>query len=85
MLLHGDEDTAVPWYQSIEYFMALRRLDKPVWFLQYLEEPHGLRGEAARKDFTIRRDQFFAHYLKGEPMPEWMKEGLTVGEGAVIK
>lgn len=85
MLLHGDEDTAVPWYQSIEYFMALRRLDKPVWFLQYLEEPHGLRDEAARKDFTIRRDQFFAHYLKGEPMPKWMKEGLTVGEGAIIK
>jgi hypothetical protein len=21
--------------------------------------------------------QFFNHYLKGEPMPEWMSEGVT--------
>jgi len=73
MMLHGDEDTAVPWYQSIEYFLALRRLDKPVWFLQYNEEPHGLRGDANKKDFTIRRMQFFDHFLKGAPMPKWMK------------
>jgi dipeptidyl aminopeptidase/acylaminoacyl peptidase len=74
MMLHGDEDTAVPWYQSIEYFLALRRLDKPVWFLQYNEEPHGLRGDANKKDFTIRRMQFFDHYLKDAPMPYWMKQ-----------
>ena len=63
----------MPWYQSIEYFLALRRLDKPVWFLQYNEEPHGLRGDANKKDFTIRRMQFFDHFLKGAPMPKWMK------------
>ncbi|MFC1563563.1 prolyl oligopeptidase family serine peptidase [candidate division KSB1 bacterium] len=80
MLLHGDEDTAVPWYQSIEYFLALRRLDKPCWFLQYLDEPHGLRDDVAKKDFFIRRNQFFDHYLKGAPMPKWMKEGVKVGE-----
>jgi hypothetical protein len=24
--------------------------------------------------------QFFDHYLKGEPMPEWMKEGIPAVE-----
>jgi dipeptidyl aminopeptidase/acylaminoacyl peptidase len=27
MMIHNDEDGAVPWYQGIEYMMALRRLD----------------------------------------------------------
>ncbi|MFC1556621.1 alpha/beta hydrolase family protein [candidate division KSB1 bacterium] len=85
LLLHGDEDTAVPWYQSIEYFMALRRLDKPAWFLQYGGEPHGLRGDANRKDFTFRRMEFFDHYLKGKPMPDWMKEGTHVTDDPTKK
>jgi dienelactone hydrolase len=80
MLLHGDEDGAVPWYQSIEYYIGLRRNNKPVWFLQYETEPHGLRGDANKKDFTIRRDEFFDHYLMGKPMPKWMSEGMKIGE-----
>ena len=28
MILHNDDDDAVPWYQGIEYFLALRRLGK---------------------------------------------------------
>ncbi|MDE6559520.1 MAG: prolyl oligopeptidase family serine peptidase, partial [Muribaculaceae bacterium] len=35
LIMHNDEDGAVPWYQGIEFFMALRRLQKPVWLLQY--------------------------------------------------
>src|SRR5690606_15624861 len=31
LMLHNDQDGAVPWYQGIEYFVALRRLGKPVW------------------------------------------------------
>jgi len=78
MMLHGDEDGAVPWYQSIEYFLALRRLDKPAWFLQYGGEAHGLKNEANKKDFTIRRMQFFDHFLKDKPMPEWMEKGQSI-------
>ena len=85
MLLHGDEDTAVPWYQSIEFYLALRRLDKPVWFLQYNGEPHGLRSDEAKKDFAIRRLQFFDHYLKGKEMPKWMEEGVKFRDKGSIK
>jgi len=76
LIMHNDNDGAVPWYQGIEMFMALRRLEKPVWMLQYNGEEHNLRERRNRKDITRRLQQFFDHYLKGEPMPRWMKEGI---------
>lgn len=77
LIMHNDNDGAVPWYQGIEYFMALRRLQKPVWMLQYNGEEHNIRARKNRKDITRRLQQFFDHYLKGEPMPRWMKEGIN--------
>lgn len=78
LIMHNDNDGAVPWYQGIELFTALRRLDKPVWMLTYNNEEHNLKAEswANRMDLTIRMKQFFDHYLKGEPMPRWMQNGL---------
>ena len=76
LIMHNDQDGHVPWYQGIEYFIALRRLQKPVWMLNYTGEPHWPQKLKNKKDFQIRLAQFFAHYLKGEPMPRWMKEGI---------
>lgn len=76
LIMHNDEDGAVPWYQGIEMFMALRRLQRPVWMLQYNGEAHNIRARKNRKDITKRFQQFFDHYLKGDPMPKWMKEGI---------
>lgn len=76
LIMHNDDDGAVPWYQGIEMFMALRRLGKPVWMLQYNGEAHNLKERRNRKDITKRLQQFFDHYLKGDPMPEWMKNGI---------
>lgn len=78
LIMHNDEDGAVPWYQGIEMFMALRRLHKPVWMLQYNGEAHNIRARKNRKDITIRLQQFFDHYLQGAPMPAWMKDGIPV-------
>ncbi|MBE0668352.1 MAG: hypothetical protein IH593_11875, partial [Bacteroidales bacterium] len=75
-----DADGAVPWYQGIEYFIAMRRLGKPVWLLNYNGEPHWPIKEPNKKDFQIRMSQFFHHYLKDEPMPKWMKEGIPATE-----
>jgi dipeptidyl aminopeptidase/acylaminoacyl peptidase len=80
LIMHNDRDGAVPWSQGIEYFIALRRLQKPVWMLNYNGEPHGLRKLKNKRDFHIRMAQFFGHYLKGEPMPRWMKEGVPAVE-----
>lgn len=78
LIMHNDGDGAVPWYQGIEMFMALRRLNKPVWMLQYNGEAHNIRARKNRKDITVRLQQFFDHYLKGDPMPKWMKEGVPM-------
>jgi dipeptidyl aminopeptidase/acylaminoacyl peptidase len=76
LIMHNDKDGHVPWYQGIEYFTALRRLNKPAWLLNYNEEPHWPLKLANRIDFNIRMQQFFDHYLKGEPMPLWMANGV---------
>ncbi len=76
LIMHNDNDGAVPWYQGIELFVSLRRLGKPVWMLQYNKEEHNLMERRNRKDLSIRLQQFFDHYLKGEPAPLWMTRGL---------
>lgn len=83
LIMHNDDDGAVPWYQGIEYFMALRRLEKPVWMLQYNKEAHNLKERRNRKDLTVRMQQFFDHYLKDAPMPKWMKTGVPAIEKGI--
>ncbi len=80
LIMANDQDGAVPWYQGIEYFIALRRLGKPAWMLNYNGEPHWPQKPQNKKDFQIRMGQFFDHYLKGKPMPLWMKEGIPATE-----
>jgi dipeptidyl aminopeptidase/acylaminoacyl peptidase len=76
LMLHNDNDDAVPWYQGIEYYLALRRLGKEVYMCTYNGEPHGIRRRANQKDFTRRMQEFFDYHLKGAPMPEWMAKGV---------
>lgn len=75
MLLHGTEDGSVDWLQSLEYYNAARYLGKEVIFLSYPGEPHHLAKEENQKDFQKRMKQYFDHYLKDKPMPDWMKNG----------
>jgi acetyl esterase/lipase len=76
MILHNDADDAVPWYQGIEFYLALRRLNKEVYMFVYNGEPHGLRRRPDQKDYTIRLQQYFDHFLKGAPAPDWMEKGV---------
>jgi dipeptidyl aminopeptidase/acylaminoacyl peptidase len=80
MMMNNDADGAVPWYQGIEFFTALRRLGKPVWMLVYNNEAHNLMERKNRKDLSVRMMQFFDHYLKDAPMPVWMKTGIPAIE-----
>lgn len=76
LMLHNDDDDAVPWYQGIEYYLALRRLEKEVYMFNYNGEKHGLRRRPNQKDYTRRLQEFFDHKLKGAPSPEWMEKGI---------
>ncbi|GAA4404930.1 prolyl oligopeptidase family serine peptidase [Nibrella viscosa] len=80
LMMHNDADGAVPWYQGIEMFSALRRLNKPVWMLVYNGEDHNLTQRHNAKDLSIRMYQFFDHYLKDAPAPVWMTEGRSAVE-----
>jgi dienelactone hydrolase len=76
LMLHNDQDNAVPWYQGIEFYLALRRLGKEVYLFNYPGELHGLAKRPNQKDFTMRMQEFFDHHLKGAPMPGWMANGI---------
>ncbi|NNE28020.1 MAG: S9 family peptidase [Saprospiraceae bacterium] len=76
LIMHNDADGHVPWYQGIEYFMALRRLGKKAWFLNYPGEPHWPVKRQNREDFQTRMNQFFDHYLMDKAKPMWMVEGV---------
>ncbi len=76
LILSNDNDDAVPFYQGIEYFLALRHYDKPAWLFSYNGEFHGLRRRADQRDYALRMHQFFDHFLKDAPAPEWMMKGI---------
>ena len=80
LIMHNDADGHVPWYQGIEYFVAMKRLGKPCWLLNYTGEPHWPTRIANRVDFQRRMFQFFNHYLKNQKMPKWMSEGVPAVE-----
>lgn len=80
LMMHNDNDGAVPWEQGIELFVALRRLGRPAWLINYNDEPHWPTTFANRKDWQIRLQQFFDHYLKDEPAPRWLRAGIPALE-----
>jgi dipeptidyl aminopeptidase/acylaminoacyl peptidase len=76
LITHNIKDNQIPWRQGVEMYMALRRLGKKAWLLQYDEESHILLGKRNAADYTIRLTQFFDHYLKDALPPKWMTEGV---------
>lgn len=80
LIQHGDEDEAVPWYQSIELYLAMRRLNKDCIFLQYRGEPHHLKKYANKLDYSIKMKEYFDYYLKGEHAADWIEDGVIYKE-----
>ena len=83
LIMHNDADGHVPWYQGIEFFVSLRRLGKPSWLLNYNGARHWPLKMQNRKDFNIRMQQFFDHYLMGAPKPVWMVRGVPAIEKGI--
>lgn len=76
VIMANDNDGAVPWYQGIELFTGLRRLEKKVWMLNYNGEEHNLVQRKNRKDIQIREQQYFDWLLKGAKPAKWLTEGI---------
>jgi len=77
LLMHTEDDKVCPYPNILEFFLGLRRMGKKVWMLVYKNVNHSLpRGDWESKDFTVRMQQFFDHYLMDKPAPIWMTRGL---------
>ena len=76
LIMHGTADPTVSFIEGLNFYTALRYNKKDATLLAYLNEPHGLRGLANRRDLTIRYFQFMDHHLKGAPAPKWMTDGV---------
>ncbi len=72
LIWHGDKDGQVDWYQSIELYLALRRLEKESVFLVYPGEKHNFRKKENRVDLTRRTKKWFDYYLKNDERKSWM-------------
>lgn len=67
----GANDPEVDPSQSMEFYMALRRLGKEHIMLRYPDEGHSLLKPENEFDLSTRIMQWFDHYLKGKEKPDW--------------
>ena len=44
--------------------------------LTYVGENHGLARPVNQRDYAARMQQFFDHFLKGAPAPDWWVNGI---------
>jgi dipeptidyl aminopeptidase/acylaminoacyl peptidase len=84
LLMHNDMDGSVPWYQSIEIYNGMRRLNKPCWLLNYNNDDHNLTKMPNKVDLSIRMRQFFDHFLLNKPAPSWITDGLPATKKGII-
>lgn len=84
LVMHNRTDRAVPFHHGLEFFLALRRLGKRVWMLQYDDGGHSVYpGTKSPADYTIRMTQFFDHYLKDSACPRWMLYGIPASQKGI--
>lgn len=80
LIEHGDEDEAVPFQQGVELYMAMRRLGKVCYFLQYRGEPHHPKKYPNKVDYAMKQKEFFDAYLKHQPLAPWMAKPVPYSE-----
>ncbi len=76
MVLANDRDGAVDFNQGITYYNHLRQMNKEVILLEYVGENHGLARPANQKDYALRMTEWFDTFLRDQPAPDWLKEGI---------
>lgn len=73
LLWTGDKDGVVAPTQSMEFYLALRRIGKQVCLLRYKNENHVVQDENKQIDLTLKIADWFNYYLKDAPLRSWMK------------
>jgi dipeptidyl aminopeptidase/acylaminoacyl peptidase len=78
MIFFGDKDGTVDFRQGVEMYNYARRAGKQLVMLVYANENHSAREKPNQIDYHRRILQWFGHYLKGDPAPDWIEKGLSV-------
>ncbi len=76
LFMANDNDGAVPWYQGIEFYVAMRRLQKEAYMVVYNGDEHNPTKRANQKDIDRKMLDFFATKLLGAPPASWMVRGV---------
>jgi hypothetical protein len=76
LFMANDNDGAVPWYQGIEFYVAMRRLQKEAYLVNYNGDGHNPTKRANQKDIDLKMQEFFAVKLLGADPPSWMVRGI---------
>ena len=76
LMAFGDDDGVVDWDQGTEFYNFARRAGKQMVLLVYEGEDHGFRQKANQIDYHNRILEWFGHYLKGDPAPAWITNGV---------
>ncbi len=77
LLSVGDKDGASDWHQDIELYNSARRAGKNCVMLVYEGENHSVAQKANQIDYHTRINAWFDHYVKGDPAPAWIDQGVT--------
>ncbi|MCA0376526.1 MAG: prolyl oligopeptidase family serine peptidase [Gemmatimonadetes bacterium] len=76
LFMANDSDGAVPWYQGIEFYVAMRRLQKEAYMVNYNGDEHNPTKRANQKDIDKKMQEFFGVKLLGQDPPSWMQRGI---------
>jgi dipeptidyl aminopeptidase/acylaminoacyl peptidase len=80
LMAFGDDDGVVEWWQGTLFYNFARRAGKDMVLVVYEGEGHGFSREPNQIDYHRRILEWFGHYLKGEPAPGWITDGVPYGE-----
>ena len=73
LLWTGANDGHVSPLQSMELYLALRRLSKKVIMLRYPNEDHQIFKPSNQVNLSHKVMEWFDYYLKDKPLSQWMK------------
>lgn len=73
----GEDDKHVHSFQTIEFYLALRRLNKEHTLLMYPEEQHELIKKKNQIDLSTRIMKWFDYYLKNGVKEPWMSSDFN--------
>jgi dipeptidyl aminopeptidase/acylaminoacyl peptidase len=78
LMAHGDKDGVVEFFQATVFYNFARRAGRPMVLLVYEDENHSFQQKANQLDYHRRILEWFGHYLKGEPAPQWITDGMPL-------